>query len=82
MDVATTLANELLQRALGNAAVESFGLAHQIPYLEFRDDRAQDHVLTIQTSITSNVVWAAALASVKSLVQKLSESLPDVALTR
>lgn len=57
MNSATTLANELLQRALRNAAVESFGLVHQIPYLEFRDDQTEDHVLSIQTDVTSNIVF-------------------------
>lgn len=61
MDSATTLANLLLQRALRNAAVESFGLAHQIPYLEFRDDQAEDHVVSIQTDVTSNIVFEHAL---------------------
>jgi hypothetical protein len=61
MDASTTLANTLLQRALGSAAVESFGFAHQVPYLEFRDEQAQDHVLTFDTTVSSNVVFADAL---------------------
>jgi hypothetical protein len=36
----TTAANLLLQRALCRSTVESFGLSHQIHFLEFRDDEA------------------------------------------
>ena len=61
MDSAITLANTVLQRALRNATVESFGLAHQIPYLEFRDNQTEDHVLSIQTDVTSNIVFEKAL---------------------
>jgi hypothetical protein len=60
-DSSTTLANTLLRRALGSAAVESFGIAHQIPYLEFRDERAEDHVLSIDTAVSSNVMFIEAL---------------------
>lgn len=61
MDAATSSANALLRRVLQGAAVESFGLAHQIPYLEFRDDEPADHVLSIQTTVTSNIEFAEAL---------------------
>lgn len=61
MDAATSSANALLRRALEGAAVESFGLAHQIPYLEFRDDESADHVLSIQTTVTSNIEFAETL---------------------
>jgi hypothetical protein len=53
----TATANKLLQQALGGAAVESFGLSHQIPFLEFRDDGPQDHVLSIDTEVESNIVF-------------------------
>jgi hypothetical protein len=55
MKPATTAANALLQQALLGAAVESFGLSHQIPILEFRDDGPADHLLSIDTEMTSNV---------------------------
>lgn len=55
MHPATTAANLLLQRALGHSAVESFGLSHQIHFLEFRDDEPSDHTLSIDTDMTSNV---------------------------
>lgn len=51
----TIAANLLLQRALGRSAVESFGLSHQIHFLEFRDDEPNDHVLSIDTDMSSNV---------------------------
>jgi hypothetical protein len=53
----TATANKLLQQALGSAAVESFGLSHQIPYLEFRADGPEDHVLSIDTEVESNIVF-------------------------
>lgn len=56
-----TAANLLLQRALGRSAVESFGLSHQIHFLEFRDDEANDHMLSIDTNMTSNVDLGEAL---------------------
>ncbi|OGX87959.1 hypothetical protein [Hymenobacter coccineus] len=57
----TTAANLLLQRALARSAVESFGLSHQIHFLEFRDDGPEDHVLSIDTDMTSNVGFDEAL---------------------
>jgi hypothetical protein len=53
----TATANKLLQQALGSAAVESFGFSHQIPFLEFRDDGPEDHVLSIDTEVESNIVF-------------------------
>jgi hypothetical protein len=53
----TTAANVLLQQALGKAAVESFGLWHQVPFLEFRDNGPDDHWLSIETEMTSNVLF-------------------------
>lgn len=53
----TATANTLLQQALGSAAVESFGLSHQILFLEFRDDGPEDHVLSIDTEVESNIVF-------------------------
>lgn len=61
MDPVTSAATKLLQQTLTGAAVESFGLAHQFPYLEFRDDSPADHVLTLDTEVTSNVTFAPAL---------------------
>ncbi|MBU6122592.1 hypothetical protein [Hymenobacter siberiensis] len=58
----TSAANALLQQALMGAAVESFGLYHQIPMLEFRNDRTQDHRLYIDTEMSSNVGFDPALA--------------------
>lgn len=57
----TTAANLLLQRALGRSAVESFGLSHQIHFLEFRDDQPEDHLLSIDTDMTSNIGFDEAL---------------------
>lgn len=57
----TTAANLLLQRALGRSAVESFGLSHQIHFLEFRDDGPADHMLSIDTDMTSNIGFDEAL---------------------
>ncbi|WP_019949526.1 hypothetical protein [Hymenobacter aerophilus] len=57
----TTAANLLLQRALSRSAIESFGLSHQIHFLEFRDDEPNDHVLSIDTNMTSNVGFNDAL---------------------
>jgi hypothetical protein len=54
----TATANKLLQQALGSATVESFGLSHQIPFLEFRADGPEDHVLSIDTEVESNIVFA------------------------
>lgn len=61
MKPATTAANKLLQHALLGAAVESFGLSHQFPMLEFRDDGPADHRLSIDTEMSSNVRFDAAL---------------------
>ncbi|MBH8567314.1 hypothetical protein KB206_00345 [Microvirga sp. STS02] len=58
----TTVANLLLQRALGRSAVESFGLSHQTPFLEFRDDEPADHMLSIDTDMTSNVSFDESLS--------------------
>jgi hypothetical protein len=57
MDPVTSAANKLLQQALNGAAVESFGLSHQFPFLEFRDNGPDDHVLTLDTEVTSNVTF-------------------------
>ena len=51
----TDAANLLLQRALGRSAVESFGLSHQIHFLEFRDTGPDDHLLSVDTEMTTNV---------------------------
>ena len=61
MKPATSAANALLQKALLGAAVESFGLSHQIPFLEFRDSVPEDHTLSIETDLTSNVDFDPAL---------------------
>ena len=61
MQPATAAANILLQKALGRAAVESFGLSHQVHYLEFRDDGPDDHILSIDTEMSSNVVFDEAM---------------------
>jgi len=55
MQPITIAANTLLREVLLNAAVESYGLSHQILTLEFRDSSAEDHVLSIETQVTSNV---------------------------
>ena len=57
MNPATAAANALIQKALLGAAVESFGLSHQFPILEFRDDGPEDHLLSFDTEMTSNVVF-------------------------
>ncbi|WP_135436828.1 hypothetical protein [Hymenobacter fodinae] len=57
----TATANKLLQQALASAAVESFGLAHQMPFLEFRDGGSEDHTLSIDTEVESNIVFEEAL---------------------
>ncbi len=57
MDPVTNAANNLLQQALIGAAVESFGLSHQFPFIEFRDNGPEDHVLSIDTEVTSNVTF-------------------------
>jgi hypothetical protein len=57
----TAAANRYLQQALGKAAVESFGLSHQVLFLEFRDDSPADHWLSIETEMTSNVAFDPAL---------------------
>lgn len=57
----TTAANLLLQRVLGRSAVESFGLSHQIHFLEFRDTATDDHVLSLDTDMVSNVRFDEAL---------------------
>jgi len=52
----TTAANLLLQRVLGRSAVESFGLSHQIHFLEFRDDVPEDHVgVALEPDVTHGV---------------------------
>ncbi|MGI4736421.1 MAG: hypothetical protein ACRYG7_14685 [Janthinobacterium lividum] len=53
----TATANKLLQQALGSAAVESFGLSHQILFLELRADGPEDHILSIDTEVESNIVF-------------------------
>jgi hypothetical protein len=57
----TAAANRCLQQALGQAAVESFGLSHQVHFLEFRDAGTADHYLSIDTDLTANVAFDPAL---------------------
>ncbi|HEX8659681.1 MAG TPA: hypothetical protein VF690_19215 [Hymenobacter sp.] len=57
----TSAVNALLQKALLGAAVESFGLSHQIPYLEFRDSGPDDYTLLLETDLISNVSFDPAL---------------------
>lgn len=61
MNTDTIAANALLQKALLGAAVESFGLWHQVHFLEFRDNDPEDHVLSIDTDMKSNVLFDEAL---------------------
>ena len=42
--------------------MERFGLWHQVPFLEFRDDGPNDHWLSIDIEMTSNVVFDEALS--------------------
>lgn len=56
MHYLTVAANTLLKKALLGAAVESYGLSHQILILEFRDSSAEDHLLSIETQVTSNTL--------------------------
>jgi hypothetical protein len=50
----TKYVNAILAKNLRGACVESFGLTHQFLTLTFRDDKAEDHTLSIDTEITSN----------------------------
>jgi hypothetical protein len=50
----TEYVNNILAKNLLGACVESFGLTHQILTITFRDDNAEDHILSIDTEITSN----------------------------
>jgi hypothetical protein len=50
----TKHANSLLAKNLLGSCVESFGLTHQFLTITFRDDKAEDHILSIDTEITSN----------------------------
>lgn len=52
--LATKEANKLIKKKIGNAAVESFGISHQVMFLEFRDDFREDHILSIETDMESN----------------------------
>ncbi|GAB3831192.1 DUF6188 family protein [Hymenobacter jeollabukensis] len=57
MNTDTVAANALIRAAIGNAAVESYGLSHQILILEFRDDKPADHLLSLgEIKVSSNVV--------------------------
>jgi hypothetical protein len=57
----TSAANALLQQALMGAVVESLGLSHPFPMLEFRDDGPHGHLLSIDTDMRSNVGFDPAL---------------------
>lgn len=54
MTTATQEANKLIKELISNAAVESFGLSHQVLFLEFRDNFHGDSILSIETDIKSN----------------------------
>ncbi|WP_044000360.1 hypothetical protein [Hymenobacter swuensis] len=53
----TQEANTFLHKVLHKAFVESFGLSHQFFFLEFRDEAGEDHLLNIDTEVTSNYEW-------------------------